>query len=130
MKKIITFLFGSTLALSAIAANVSYSIETTTTLGKDKQQYLVTARISRISEQDGKITETLIQQPRVSTTLGSNAQMTVGSCVPKANVDALGISMDVFSPKTVNDYGWCIITITEDGHVLSKSASKVKFNEK
>jgi hypothetical protein len=124
MKKIITLLFISTLTVSAIAADVSYSKEASITPCKDKRQCQVAARISEISEQDGTITETLIAQPRIQTNLGQKADFFVGNDDPKTRC----VTVAVFGPKTVKDFAWCMVTITQGGHVLSKSATKLKMD--
>jgi len=123
MKKIITLLFVSTLAVSALAADVSYSTEASITPGKDKRQCQIVVRISQISEQDGKATETLIAQPRSLTNLGQKASFFVGNDDPKTQC----VSVDVFSPKTASDFASCVVTVTRGGQVLSKSATKLKM---
>jgi hypothetical protein len=108
---------------AATAIATSYSTEASISPGKDKRQCQIVVRISQISEQDGKTTETLITEPRSLTNLGQKASFFVGNDDPKTQC----ISVDVFCPNSSSDFASCIVTVTRGGQVLSKSATKLKM---
>src|ERR1017187_5801674 len=102
MKNITLLILGiCTLAITASA--VPYSIDATITPLKNKSQYQVVVHVSKLMEQNGKLTEKLICTPKVTSGFGGAASFYQG--LSSTNPDYSNqenVSVDVFYPKSGN----------------------------
>ena len=71
------------------------------------------ARIPEGSEQDGKITEMLIAQPRIQTKLGQKAHFSISNAAGNDGPKTLGVKVDVIAPKAASDLAWCMVAMTQ-----------------
>jgi hypothetical protein len=129
MKKIITFLFVSTLTLAAIAADVYYSTVATIAPLMDKGQYKVDVRVSRLVEQDGKFVEKLIAQPRLLSGLGCPASLYQG--LQPSNPDYQkqeNVSVDVSWPyPDESGVAYCTVTVKLGDKLVSKTKVELQI---
>jgi hypothetical protein len=116
------------LLLTSIAAvtsslGASYSTEVTMTPQKGKDTYEVIVNITELVEQDGKVTEKLLGQPKLSSPFGSPASMHIG---PEPTSEEFkkedNITVDVTWPKGgESGVAICTVTIKRGDKVASKS---------
>lgn len=132
MKKYIALLIVSFCIFAATAFATSYSTEATMTRQKDKGTYTVSIRVCRLVEQDGKITEQLIAQPKVISGPGVPASMYSGLQPSNSNYQKEeNVSVDVSWPKVgESDFATCTVTVKLGDNVVSKSRFQVTENER
>jgi hypothetical protein len=132
MNKFIAFLIVtlSTIATTTFAA--SYSTEATMTRQKDKNTYTVIVSVSRLVEQDGKLTEQLIAKPRIISSPGGPASMYQGLQSPDPDYKKVeNVSVDVAWPKIgESGFALCTVTVKLGDEIVSKSKLQVVVDEK
>jgi len=125
IRLIVTTSFIFTIALSVTAA--SYSTEAIITLNKDKTQYEVAGRVSKLVEQNGKFTEEVIASPKVLSAPGSPGSFYVGLGRSHPNYpNKDNVTMDVSWPKDgETGFAICTITVKRGDRIVSKSKMQV-----
>lgn len=132
MKKLIPILVVSACALATTALAASYSVEATMTRQKDKGTYEVLVRVSHLVERDGKITEELVSQPKITSSPGVPASLYSGLQPPNPDyAEAENVSVDVAWPEVgKTDFAVCAITLKLGDKVVSKTKMKVTVEER
>ena len=131
MKKLITILVASVCAIANTTVASSYSTEATMTRQKDKNTYEVFVRVSQLIERDGKITEEVISQPRITSSPGVDASMYFGLQPPNPDYATTeNVTVDVAWPEVgKTDFAVCMITIKVGDDIVSKTKMKVTVDE-
>lgn len=137
MKKLTAVLIASISTFAATAADTTYSTEATITprapaRGTHKNLCEVVVRVSKLFEQDGKVTEEVVSEPRLLVGRGDSHSSFVGLCPPHPNYQTEeNVTVDVFCPKS-GDRGFasCTVTVKRGDKVVSKSKLKVKVEDK
>jgi hypothetical protein len=132
MKNFLIIIIGAAVVLSYTAFAASYSTEATITPLMDKGEYKVDVRISRLVEQDGKLVENLISEPRIRSGLGCAASYYQG--LQPTNPDYQkqeNFSIDVSWPYP-NESGvaFCTIVVKQGDKVVSKSRLQLQITGK
>lgn len=119
------------LTLSMAESTASYSTETSVTLHRDKNRYEVTGRVSRLIEQDGRLTEEVIAQPKVLSSPGSPASFYVGPARSDTNYPSEeNVTVDVSWPKNgQGGFAICTITVKRGDKVVSKSKTQMQVGD-
>ncbi len=129
MKNILTFIIAVAAVLSYTAVAASYSTEATITPLMDKGQYRVDVRVSRLVEQDGKLVEKLIAQPKILSGLGCAASLYQG--LQPANPDYRNednVSVDVSWPyPKESGLAFCTVIVKHGDEVVSKSKLQLQI---
>ena len=99
---------------------------------KDKGTYEVVVRVSQLVERDGKVTEELISQPKISASPGAPGSLYVGLQPPDPDFKRKeNVSVDVSWPEVgKTDFAVCTITVKLGDKIVSKSKMKVTVEEK
>jgi hypothetical protein len=120
----------STMLTKTFAA--SYSTEATMTRQKDKNTYTVIVRVSRLTEQNGKVIEELIAKPEIISSPGDPASMYQGLQSPNPDYQKVeNVSVDVAWPKIgESGFALCTVTVKLGDEIVSKSKLQVVVNEK
>lgn len=138
MKKLIAVLVVSISTFVATAADTTYLTEATITpraptRGADTNLCEVVVRVMKLVEQDGKVTEELVSEPKLLVGRGDNHSSFTGLCPPThPNYQKEeNVTVDVFCPKS-GDTGFasCTVTVKRGDKVVSKSKLKVKVENK
>ena len=121
--------FALLLAFIAIVSSswaASYSTEVTMAPQTEKDSYEVSVNITELVEQDGKVTEKVVGQPRLKSPFGSPASMYVGPESTSENYQKEdNVTVDVTWPKArETGVAICTVTIKHGDKVLSKSRMK------
>jgi hypothetical protein len=132
MKKLITILVATACAVASTAFAASYSTEATMTRQKDKGTYEVVVRVSQLVERDGKVTEELISQPKITSSPGAPASLYSGLQPPNPDYTRKeNVSVDVSWPEVgKTDFAVCTITVKLGDKIVSKTKMKVTVEEK
>jgi len=98
---------------------------------KDKNTYTVVVHVSRLVEQDGKLTEQLIVQPNILSNLGEPASMYFG--LQKLDPDFQkqeNVKVDVAWPEArKSGFALCTVTVKLGDKTVSKSKLQVIVDE-
>jgi len=131
MKQYFALLLASIAAITSAFAE-SYSTEVTMTPQKGKGTYEVVVNVSQLVEQDGKITEKLLGQPKLSSPFGSPASMRIGPEPTSENYKREeNVTVDASWPKTgETGVALCTVTIKRGDKVVSKSTMKFTLDDK
>ena len=132
MNKLITLLVGIACMVAITAVAASYSTDATMTRQKDKGTYEVLVRVSHLVEQNGKITEELIEQPKITSAPGVPASLYCG--VQPSDRDYKkkeNVSVDVSWPEAgKQDFAVCTVVVKLGDKVVSKTKTRVTVEEK
>ena len=131
MKKHFALLLASITVVSSVFAE-SYSTEVTMTPQKGKGTYEVVVHVAELVEQDGKVTEKLLGQPKLSSPLGSPASMQIGPEPTSKNYKTEdNVTVEVSWPKAgETGVALCTVTIKRGDKVVSKSTMKFMLEDK
>jgi hypothetical protein len=131
MKKYIALVLISLFTCVSTAFASSYSTEAIMTRQKDKDTYTVVIRVSRLIEQDGRLTEQLIAQPRIISKPGRPATMSQGSQAPDPNFQKQeNVSVDVAWPEAGKaGLALCTVVVKLGDKTVSKSKLQVTVGE-
>jgi hypothetical protein len=131
MKKYIALLIVTLTTITGTAFAALYSTEATMTRQKDKNTYTVVVHVSRLVEQDGKLTEQLIVQPNILSNLGEPASMYFG--LQKLDPDFQkqeNVKVDVAWPEArKSGFALCTVTVKLGDKTVSKSKLQVIVDE-
>jgi hypothetical protein len=132
MKKLITILVATACAVASTTSAANYSTEATMTRQKDNGTYQVVVRISQLVEQDGKVTEELISQPKITSSPGTPASLYSGLQPPNPEYTRKeNVSVNVSWPEVgKTDFAVCTITVKLGDKIVSKTKMKVTVEEK
>jgi hypothetical protein len=131
MKKFISVLIATACAVATTAAAASYSTEATMTRQKDKGTYEVTVRVSSLAERDGKISEKLIEQPKITSSPGVPASLYCGlqPSAPDYRKQE-NVSVEVSWPESgKRDFAVCTVVVKLGDKIVSKSKLQVVVDE-
>jgi hypothetical protein len=132
MKKLIAALVATAWAVAVNAVAAGYSTEATMARLPDKGTYEVVVRVARLLERDGRITENVISQPRLTSSPGVPASLYVG--LQPANRDYKkeeNISVDVSWPEAgKRAFAVCTVSIKRGDQLVSKTKMQVTVEEK
>jgi len=112
---------------AGVAGN--YSTEATMSLQKDQGTVSVVVRVSRLLEQDGKLVEQLVTEPRIQTGPGVPASLYTGAQPSDPDYASReNVAVDVSWPYP-NESGtaFCAVTIKRGSEVMSKSRLQLKI---
>jgi hypothetical protein len=131
MKKHIALLIVTLTTIAGTTFATSYSMEATMTRQKDKNTYTVVVRVSRLVEQDGKLTEQLIAKPSIISYPGGPASSYQGLQPPNPDYPKEeNVSLDVSWPKVgKSGFALCIVTVKLGDTIVSKSKLQVSVDE-
>ncbi len=131
MKKYVTLLIVTLSTIAGTAFATSYSTEATMTRQKDKDTYTVNVRVSRLVEQDGKLTEQLIAKPQIISKPGCPASMYQGLQSPNPDFQKEeNVSVDVAWPEAgKSGFALCTVTVKLGDETVSKSKLQVVVDE-
>ena len=131
MKTFIAILVAAASAAASTAVAANYFTEATMTRQPDKDTYEVVVRVSHLVEQDGKVTEELIDQPKVTSSPGVPASLHSGlqpSDPDYATTE--NVSVDVSWPEVgKRDFAVCTVVIRLGDRLVSKTRLKVTVEE-
>lgn len=134
MKQLLAALVATAFAVAATTTAVAaaYSTEATMTRHRDKGTYEVIVRVSHLVEQDGKMKEELISQPKITSSPGVPASLYSGLQPPDPDYKKTeNVSVDVSWPESgKKDFAVCTITIRMGDKVMSQTKMKVTVEEK
>jgi hypothetical protein len=128
MKKLVAFLMATACAVAATAVAATYSTEATMSLQKEEGTYKVVVRVSQLVEQEGKLTEQLIAEPRIQSGPGIPATLYSGLQPSSPNyANEENVTVDVSWPYP-NESGvaLCAVTIKRGDRIVSKSRLQLK----
>jgi len=129
MKNYLAPIIAAVAVLSYTAVAASYSTEATLTPLTDEGKYKVDVRVSRLVEQDGKLVEKLIAQPRILSGLGCPASCYQG--LQPANPDYQkqeNVSVDVSWPyPSESGVAFCTVIVKQGDEVVSKSRLELQI---
>lgn len=132
MKKLIAIFVVAACAVASTAVAATYSTEATMTRQKDKGTYEVIVRVSHLVERDGKVTEELIEQPKITSSPGSPASLHSG--LPSSDPDFAekeNVSVDVSWPEVgKRDFAICTVVVKLGNTMVSKTKVQVTVEEK
>jgi len=98
----------------------------------DKGTYEVVVRVAQLVERDGKITEKVISQPRLTSSPGVPASLYAG--LQPGNRDYKkeeNVSVDVSWPEAgKRDFAVCTVSIKRGDQLVSKTKMQVTVEEK
>jgi len=120
------------LALIAPAFAASYSTEITMTPQKENGSYEVLVQVAELVEQNGKIMEKPIGQPKLHSPYGSPSSMHIGPESTSPNYQSEpNITVDVSWPKSGEPgVALCAVTIKQGDKIISKSKLQFKLGAK
>lgn len=127
-KPFITLLFAGACLVGQRAVADNYSTEATMSLQKDEGRLLVEVRVSRLSQQNGKVVEQLVAAPRILTSPGVPATLHTGPQPGDSNyANKESVTADVSGPYP-NESGvaFCAVTVKRGDQVVSKSRLQLK----
>lgn len=129
MNRFIFILAGSLFAAPPLTIAATYSTDATMSLQKEEGTYNVVVKVSELIENDGKVAERLIAEPRIQSSPGVPA--TLYSGVQPENPDyshSENVTVDVSWPYP-NESGTasCAVTIRRGGDVVSRSKLQLKI---
>jgi hypothetical protein len=129
MKSFLTLIVAVAVVLSYTAAAASYSTEATITPLANKGQYKVDVRVSRLVEQDGKLVEKLISQPKILSGLGCAASFYQGLQPTDPDYQKKeSVSVDVSWPyPSESGMGLCTVIVKLGDDVVSESKVEVQI---
>jgi hypothetical protein len=133
MKKPITILVATLCAaVVSTAVAATYSTEATMTRQQDKGTYEVVVRVSRLVDRNGKVTETLISQPKVTSSPGVPASLYSGLQPPNRDYrKEENVSVDVSWPEAgKRDFAVCTVSVKLGDKIVSKTKMQVMVEEK
>ncbi len=126
MKKLLAFIFVTTIAVAATASDVSYSTEATFTPSQTHKG-LCQADVSITQfQQDGKTTDKQVSTFPLLVPFGQKASyhLAFNSSNPRQ------IFLDLFCPKRGEaGFASCEVTIKQGGETLAKSTIRLKMDE-
>ncbi len=128
MNKLIAIVMSATGAVATTAVAATYSTEATMSVQKNEGTYKVVVRVSQLVEQDGKLTEQLIAEPRITSTPGVPASLYSGLQPANPNyANKENVSVDVSWPYP-NESGTalCAVLVKRGDKVVSKSRLQLK----
>ena len=131
MKTLLALLLASSFQLLCRGAE-SYSTEINMTSQKDKGVYEVVVQVSELHEQDGKITEKSIGQPRLQSPFGSPSSIRIGPDNQSPDFEKEpNVTVDVSWPKQGEPGApLCTVTIKRGDKVVSRSKLQFSLKEK
>ena len=106
-----------------------YSTDATMSVQKDEGTFNVVVRVSRLLEQDGKLVEKLVAEPRIQSGPGVPASLYTGLQPTDPNyANEENVNVDVSWPYP-NESGtaFCAVTIKRGHEVVSKSRLELKI---
>ncbi len=129
MKKLTAILVATACAIASTAVAATYSTEATMSLQKDEGKFDVVVRVSRLLEQDGKLVEQLVAEPRIHSAPGVPATLYTG--LQPANPDYASqenVTVDVSWPYP-NESGtaFCVVIVKQGNEIVSKSRLQLKI---
>lgn len=129
MNKLSALLMVAACAFANAVVAATYSTEATMSLLKDEGTYNVVVRVSKLVEQDGKVVEQLISQPRIKSSPGVPASLHSGlqPSDPNYATDE-NVTVDVSWPYP-NESGTalCAVLIKRGDTVVSKSKLQLQI---
>ncbi len=132
MNKLITRLVATACMAASTAVAASYSTEATMTRQKDKGTYEVVVRVSKLAEQNGKIIEELIEQPKITSAPGVPASLYCG--VQPSDRDYKkreNVGVDVSWPEAgKQDFAVCTVVVKVGDRIVSKTKTRVAVEER
>lgn len=132
MNKLIALLIVTACAVASPAIAATYSTEATMTRQKDKGTYEVVVRVSRLIERQGKVTEELIERPRITSSPGVPASLHCG--LPPSDRDYTqreNVSVEVSWPEAgTRDFAVCTVVVKLGDQLVSKTKMQVTVEEK
>lgn len=132
MKKLIAVLIATACAVASTTVAATYSTEATMTRQKDKGTYEVVVRVSQLIERNGKVTEELIDQPKITSSPGVPAGLHSG--VQPSDRDYRkkeNVSVDVSWPEAgKKDFAVCTVVVKLGDRIVSKTKMQVTVEEK
>ena len=128
MNKLIPLLMSCACAIATAAVAATYSTDATMSLQKDEGTYKVLVRVSQLVEQDGKITEQVISEPRIQSAPGVPATLYTGLQPSHPNyANAENVTVDVSWPYPhESGVALCAVTVRRGSAIVSKS--KLQLN--
>jgi hypothetical protein len=128
MKTLIAILLLPIAALAAPAAPAAFSTEATISMQPGEGTYLVEVRVSRLVEQDGKLTEQLIAAPRLLTAPGVPATLYTGLQPADANyANDENVTAEVSWPyPKESGMASCSVIVKRGSLAVSKSKWQLK----
>ena len=132
MKKLITILVATACAVASTAVGATYSTEATMTRQQDKGTYEVVVRVSQLVERNGKVTEKLISQPKITSSPGVPASLYSGLQPPNRDYrKEENVSVDVSWPEAgKRDFAVCTVSVKLGDKIVSKTKMQVMVEEK
>jgi len=132
MKQLIPIFVATAWAVAVNAVGAGYSTEATMTRQPDKGTYEVVVRVAELVERNGKVTEKVISQPRLTSSPGVPASLYAG--LQPGNRDYKkepNVSVDVSWPEPgKRDFAVCTVSIKRGDQIVSKSKMQVAVEEK
>jgi hypothetical protein len=125
---LVAFIFTLPKAATALA----YTTDATITRQWDKGAYTVTARIAKLVERDGKVTEEVIAQPRCISSPGAPASLFTGANAKDPDYARKeNITMDVAWPEVGKPgFATCTATIKLGDKIVARTKTQVAVNER
>ena len=132
MGKLIAVLLVTACAVANPAVAATYSTEATMTRQKDKGTYEVVVRVSRLIEQDGKVTEELIDQPRITSSPGVPASLHCGlQPSDRDYTKRENVSVEVSWPEAgTRDFAVCAVVVKLGDKIVSKTKMQVTVEDR
>jgi hypothetical protein len=128
MHKFIVIFMAAALGAAPVTIAATYSTEATMSLQKEEGIYSVVVKISELTEEDGKVTERLIAEPRIQSAAGVPASLRSGVQPGNPNYShEENVAVDVSWPYP-NESGIasCVVIVRRGDIIVSKS--KLQLN--
>ena len=129
MKKLVALLIVAPCAFANAVVAANYSTEATMSLQKDEGIYNVIVRVSKLVEQDGRVVEQLISQPRIKSSPGVPASLHSGLQPSDPNyANEENVTVDVSWPYP-NESGTalCAVLVKYGDIIVSKSKLQLQI---
>ena len=128
MHKFIVIFMAAALGAAPVTIAATYSTDATMSLQKEEGIYSVVVKISELTEEDGKVTERLIAEPRIQSAAGVPASLRSGVQPGNPNYShEENVAVDVSWPYP-NESGIasCVIIVRRGDNIVSKSKLQLK----
>jgi hypothetical protein len=127
-RNLITLLLSAACLLGQRVVAASYSTEATMSLQRAEGTLNVDVRVSRLSQQNGKLVEQLVEAPRITTAPGVPATLHSGPQPGDSNyVSKENVTVEVFWPyPKESGVAFCAVTVQRGNEIVSKSRLQLK----
>jgi hypothetical protein len=132
MNKLVALLIVTACAAASPAVAANYFTEATMTRQKDKGTYEVVVRVSRLIERHGRVTEELIEQPRITSSPGVPASLHCGlQPSDRDYTKRENVSVGVSWPEAgTRDFALCTVGVKLGDKIVSQTKMQVTVEER